>query len=77
MNGELDFTLACELVGATLPIRVRVGELEREIVEAWVNRISKRISVKYADGEVDDLPTHAHVQKIASPPTPLRAERGV
>lgn len=64
MNGELDFTLACELVGATLPIRVRVGELEREIVEAWVNRISKRISVKYADGEVDALPTHAHVQQV-------------
>jgi hypothetical protein len=77
MNGELDFTLACELVDAALPIRVRVGELEREIVEAWVNRISKRISVRFADGEVDDWPTHAHVQKIASPPTPLRAERGV
>jgi hypothetical protein len=64
MNGELDFTLACELVDAALPIRVRVGELEREIVEAWVNRISKRISVRFADGEVDDWPTHAHVQQV-------------
>lgn len=64
MNAELDFTLACELVGQELPIRVRVGQCERVIVEAWVNRISKRISVRYEDGEVDDLPTHAHVQRV-------------
>lgn len=64
MNAELDFTLACELVGMALPVRVRVGECERVIVAAWVNRISKRISVQYEGGEVDDLPTHAHVQRL-------------
>ncbi len=64
MNAQLDFTLACELVGMALPVRVRVGECERVIVAAWVNRISKRISVQYDSGEVDDLPTHAHVQRL-------------
>lgn len=64
MNAQLDFTLACELVGMALPVRVRVGECERVIVAAWVNRISKRISVQYEDGEADDLPTHAHVQQL-------------
>jgi len=64
MSGELDFTLACELVGMAMPVRVRVGQCERVIVAAWVNRISKRISVQYEDGECDDLPTHAHVQRV-------------
>lgn len=64
MSSELDFTLACELVDMQMPVRVRVGQSERVIVEAWVNRISKRISVTYDDGEQDDLPTHVHVGKV-------------